>query len=210
MTRLLVVSCMVLFLASCAPVQQRSFETNAIRAEIEAAHETARPEAEPTVVETRTTPSGADYNRERLTIEPIGMSVSLWSGGPFLGSSSGMSWRKWTAYRGFSLISEPDFFRVTGYEEEAEKAENHHTGAVMETVGGGLLAVIGLALLSNGYGDMPVDWTQARIGYLAAITGLALAWDGSVRMDQNWAPFDLANGIANQYNAELLRPGPDD
>lgn len=196
--------CAVLVLTSCAPVQDRSYHRSAIRSEILAEH--VPDEAAEKVSETteRSALSDAEFNRQRLTIEPVGMSAGFWSGGLYGGSATGMSWRKWLAYKGFSLISEPEFFRVAGYEEEAGRAERHHTGAIMEAVGGGLLATMGLVVLADSDGD------ASLLGVLMAAAGIGLTWDGSIRMDQNWAPFDIAKDVADQYNSQLLRGRADE
>jgi hypothetical protein len=204
MNRIAAVCLAALVLTSCAVQQDRTFESRAIRAEVDAAHEPAPDRAASAPSQTPALVDDIDYNRQRLSVEPVGMSAGLWGGGPYLGSSSSMSWRKWLAYKGFSLISEPEFFQITGYEEEAQRAQSHYSGAIAETVGGGLLATVGLVFLAAGYGETPIDWTQANIGYLSALTGLAVMWHGGTRMDQNWAPYDLAKGIADQYNARLL------
>jgi hypothetical protein len=209
MLRFTVVVCLAALATSCAPMH-RNTGTSAVRAEIEAAHEAAPERGETAAVEEQRYFGSADYNRERLTIEPIGMSAGMWSGGPYFGSAAGMSWRKWIAYKGFYKVSEPEFFRITGYLEEAKRAQGYYSGAVAEAIGGGVLATIGLVFLFSGYGASPIDWTQADIGYIAAGVGSILLWHGGMRLDQNWAPFDLAQGIANEYNAQLARQGPDD
>lgn len=202
--RCVVVLCAVLLLASCAPVQDRSYHRSAIRSEILAEHVPDSPAETPGAAVEGSALTDAEFNRQRLTIEPVGMSAGFWSGGLYGGSATGMSWRKWLAYQGFSLISEPEFFRVAGYEEEAGRAERHHTGAIMEAVGGGLLATMGLVILADSDGDVPL------LGILTAVAGIGLAWDGSIRMDQNWAPFDIAKDVADQYNSQLLRGRADE
>lgn len=206
MRNLFLIGCALLLLTSCASVQDYSSDRAFIRGEYEASRPANLGVQQPAPVEPLAElPDGTDYNRERLTIEPMGMSADIWSSGPFVGTGSGMTWRKWLAYKGFSQVSEPEFFRLTGYPDEAEKAQGHYKAAIGEMIGGGLLAVVGCIFLAGGYGDSPVDWTQVDIGYLAGIVGVALTWDGSVRMDHNWAPFGLVNGIAEQYNERLLR-----
>jgi hypothetical protein len=208
MTRLGLVMCAVLLLASCAPVQDHSFESNAIRSEILAGHAAERTEVQPEPAAAREPYWGPEYQRQRLSIEPIGMSAGFWGGGWFGGSATGMSWRKWLAYQGFSEISEPEFFEVTGYADEARRAQSHHNLAIAETFGGAFVSVLGLVVVAGGYGETPIDWTQADIGYVISLVGLGMVWDGSVRMDRNWAPFDLAKGIADEYNAGLRPSDP--
>lgn len=210
MKRVVAVISICLMLTSCAPVQDRSYEANAIRSQIVAGNVPEEERELPGAAPPEREPGGFDFNRERLTIEPVGMSASLWSGGLYAGSATGMTWRKWLAYRGFTKISEPEFFRTTGYEQEAKLAETFRTLTIAEAVGGVALAGLGLLLLSSGYDDRPVDWGQVRVGYAASIVGIALTWDGSIRMEQNWAPYDLAKDIASQYNARLLSSDSDD
>ena len=66
------------------------------------------------------------YNREKLSIE-----VKTQSYGSFsmrTGTTSSREIKSWTAYKGFNPITEVEFFTLTGFEEEAQKAREHEEG----------------------------------------------------------------------------------
>jgi len=61
------------------------------------------------------------YERLKLSVEVKEIGMGSYGGGGI----SYASWRKWTAYEGFTKISEEEFFKKTGYEREAGKAAGY-------------------------------------------------------------------------------------
>lgn len=89
-----------------------------------------------------------NFNRNKLSIEIVGQSTGSYGGygsGLYGGSISTTSWHQWTAYQGMDKkLTEEEYFRLTGYDEEANKAKERY-----EKINNNLM--LGAALSIGGY-----------------------------------------------------------
>jgi len=80
-----------------------------------------------------------------------GMTGSVSGIGFVSGTISTESWTKWTAYVGFTKITEERFFTITGYPEQARQARKHvQSGKTPRTAG----LVLGIGGLGAGTQDL--------------------------------------------------------
>ena len=158
------------------------------------------------------------FNQQKLSIEPEGVSFNSFG----LGIYSISTWRRWTAYKGFSPLSEHEFFSITGYEAEAQKAKVYRsTNNSLIVMGAGLgiagtvATVIGAMNTTTrhydyGYGvegDIEeADPDEGLIigGLIASAVGTGLLYAGIIGLSKNWAPYATVEGIADGYNRKLL------
>jgi hypothetical protein len=159
-----------------------------------------------------------EYNQSKLSVEVEGVVIGSYGSGLW----SGSSWRRWTAYKGFDRLSEERFFRVTGYDAEAEKARSYNAsnsgmtaiGAIL-TVGGTIAALVGASKTKTthydyGYGingDLEESDPDAGLvygGLIAAGIGSGLMYAGILGLSRNWAPYAVVEGITNEYNQKII------
>jgi len=78
-----------------------------------------------------------ELNRQRLTVEIYVQMYGFLSinrlGGMNIGGASLSEVKKWKAYQGFREISEPDFFEIAGYKEEAERCRKYYENLRLKT-----------------------------------------------------------------------------
>lgn len=134
-----------------------------------------------------------EFSRKKLSIETIGISTIRFTEDFTFGM--GREWRKWRAYRGFSLITEANFFQIAGYSEESEMARSYRQKIINLTISG--LGVTGIGMI------IMTDKENIRFGYLVASFGIGLGMAGALKMNTNWAPYSLAADIASEYNYNL-------
>lgn len=149
---------------------------------------------------------------KKLSIEPVGITRLHTSG------DIPSTWKKWVAYRGFDPISEEEFFRITGYNAEAEKVESHKRSGRSRMLLGFGIGIADVALLLKGWSEFevtspnndnvlfqrtsfPNELTLA--GAIVSGIGGAIIRDGALMSRMNWAPYSVAESIANEYNRSL-------
>ena len=144
------------------------------------------------------------FNRIKLNVEAQGQAFGTAGGNATTGVMvSGESWIKWTPYRGLTKISEGEFFRIAGYEEEGNAADRYHftsrrtwlIGVIVTVVGG-----LGGALI----GTSTDNFLFTAIGLVAMSGGAVAAVLGGIRMMKNLYPYVTAIDIAEEYNAFVL------
>ena len=137
------------------------------------------------------------YERLKLSVEVKEIGMGSYGGGGI----SYASWRKWTAYEGFTKISEEEFFKKTGYEREAGKAAGYRKKGDLLFWGGTATCVTGLVLMfSTAAAD---EFTGVMIGGVMALGGLIPMYLGFTYRQSNWAPYSTVDGVAEEYNREL-------
>jgi len=140
----------------------------------------------------------SQYNRQKLTIEV--------SAEGFVSDFAVSSWRSWTPYKGFAKISESDFFQITGYDVEAQKAMSYHSGAQLMEISGGLATLAGIGLIIAAANESSSEGQRTNclvFGLVLDVLGLGLLYAGWERSSKRWAPVSVAQPIAEEYNYQL-------
>jgi hypothetical protein len=165
-------------------------------------------------IENLTADQKKEYNRKKVTVEK----VSETSGN--MGWYWGMFAKKvdtWRAFKGLAnQIEAEEFFRITGYTEEANKVKKNLDEANGKITAGYLLYFGGLigslipketyhAETSYTYSYTTTTYPYATIGTLAWIGGLWIAYDGTLKKLKPIAPFQTALDIADEYNKGLVK-----
>ena len=107
---------------------------------------------------------------------------------------------------GFTPISEEEFFRKTGYAEEARQAANFRKKGNMLFWGGLTASTVGIILMfipsedEDGYTEYPL----LGLGALLALGGIVPMYMSIGYKATNWAPYSSVEGIADEYNKQLL------
>jgi len=142
------------------------------------------------------------YEKNKLSVEVTGMAMGSYSAGMV----SATSWRKWHAYKGFTPISEEEFFRKTGYEEEARQAASFRKKGNMLFWGGLTACTLGviLALISGEDEDGYTEYPLLGYGAIIGVAGLVPMVMSIGYRTTNWAPYSSVEGIADDYNKQLL------
>lgn len=146
-----------------------------------------------------------EFNRQRLNVEV----TQQFSGFVSLryGMMGGESTTRWKGYRGFTQISEPEFYRIAGYEEEARQAERFRRGGVQMTIWGGVGYTIGMGIIVAAAG-VPYDQDQlfgtlmVAGGTIAIGSAFPLGF-GISRLMRNWSPASQSVSVAEEYNSVL-------
>lgn len=145
-----------------------------------------------------------EFLREKITISITRTGFGTYGSGIITYSEI----KYWEAYKGFEKISEVDLFKLTGYEYEAQMAEQYHN-QTMVMLGGGFFAMIigtGLIVLdiinSENNSNLERIWPPVIFsGCLLDIIGSILIFASSFR--GNWAPAEKAMEVAEEYNKKL-------
>lgn len=154
-----------------------------------------------------------EYNRRKLTVEKV------------TESSGGMGWYwgffskkidTWRAFKGLAnQIEAEEFFRITGYIEEADKVKKNiddSNGKITLGVvlyGGGLVAMLvpKTETVDLGYG---VDYEELSYpflvpGTIASLVGVYFWYDGMLKKLKPVAPYQSAFDIAEEYNKSIIQ-----
>ena len=162
------------------------------------------------------------YMKNKLNIELKAKTTGGAYGGSSIVSYSGETSTKWEAYKGFDRISEEQFFQLTGYNDEAERAQAYHRNSKKMGWGGCLAGIVGLSLFSSGealfeeidfgsddqeYKDREVDKSDSLHGNGAflMLSGTIASVYGFMRLEQNWTAYSTVHGMANEHNNKLLQ-----
>ncbi|MCC6476828.1 hypothetical protein IT157_07195 [bacterium] len=158
------------------------------------------------------------FNLQKMNIETEGYSLGSYGGG----GMTATTWRRWTAYEGFTPMTEEHFFLKTGYTAEADKARKYKQSAGAYMGVGVVLALVGTVMAlagasktktthyDYGYGvegdleEADPDLGLVIGGGVASTLGLGLALAGAAASNRNWAPYATVSGIADDYNKRLM------
>ena len=164
-------------------------------------------------LESLTSEQKKEYNRSKLTVEEMSKNINdlgLWYMDIISSRVNG-----WYAFKGLSVqINTEEFFRLTGYDEEADMVNKRSTAAMRKIIAGGVLYVIG-----NVAQVIPVQETENIGGYefvsysypllLPGIaiwaTGLYLGYSGLIDKYKPITPYQTAIDIADEYNKNLIK-----
>ena len=154
--------------------------------------------------------AAADPVRDRLFIQYRSGVFGTWS--QYGGGVA--TYSEWRYFHGFERISEAEFLRIAGYQDEAAQADRHATinrwlvgGGVAFSAAGLVSAVIGVAIdpFQHPFGSAERETAMLRAD-VALFTGATLALLGIVPMSiaiargENWLPLEQAYAIAEHHN----------
>ena len=161
-----------------------------------------------------------EFERQKLSIEVIGQFSGSIS--PSLGIMSGSSYNKWIGYQGFRKVSESEFFKISGYEKESIEAFEYNETAKKELIGGAIAEAAGLIVYLIGitqkkevpgkwigdiyfpsYEEPNPNWPLVTIGAAATIGGIVYIFKGARKISRNWAPAQIAQSAAAEFNRKL-------
>jgi len=163
-------------------------------------------------IENLTSDQKKEYNRRKLTVEQ----VSETSGG--MGWYWGFFSKKvdtWRAFKGLANQIEPEeFFRITGYTEEANKVKQNLENANTNiSLGVGLYVVglIGSIIPKTETKDLGYGYTYEEVSYpyllpgtIAWIGGIYFWYQGILLKLKPVAPYQTAVDIAKEYNNDII------
>lgn len=124
---------------------------------------------------------------------------------------------EWMAYKGFEKITEGEFFKITGFASEAEKARIYRENTSAMIGGGAVSFWAGVVMFCYGISqtkEVPYEYISGTyekedadeglmlLGLILGVGGLSLRAKGKAR-SANWAPYYTVSGIAEKYNREL-------
>jgi len=158
-----------------------------------------------------------EYNRRKLTVEKVSE------------SSGGMGWYwgffskrvdTWRAFKGLAnQIEAEEFFRITGYTEEADKVRKN-----LDDANGKI--TLGVVLYAGGLIGSLIPKTETRTehyeylgdidyeeitypylipGTIAWLGGIYFWYDGMLKKLKPVAPYQTAADIADEYNKKILK-----
>jgi hypothetical protein len=138
------------------------------------------------------------FNQQKLSFDTQSGSTGSISE---YGSISLTNYKFWVPYQGFNKISEGDFFRIAGYEEEAKEVDSYLRVRNWLTFGGlgVMLAGVYLTETSGNTYDDPAYIT----GSLLAIVGSGAAAGGVFMFFSNKYPANIAENVAEDFNNRL-------
>ena len=152
-----------------------------------------------------------EYNRKKLSVEKItdASGNMVWYWWIYAGRVD-----TWIAFKGLANQIEPEeFFRITGYKEEADKVQKMKESSKSKIKGGYLLYLLGLYASIKpvtetedvyGYDVRTVSYPFLIPGTIAQFAGLYFVYDGMLKNLKPVAPFQTAYDIAEDYNNLLM------
>jgi len=163
-------------------------------------------------VENLTDDQKKEYNRRKLTVEQVSE------------TSGGMGWYwgffskrvdTWRAFKGLGNQIEPEeFFRITGYIEEANKVKKNLENANSKITLGVVLyagGLIGSLIPKTETQDLGYGVTYEEVSYpfllpgtIAWLGGVYLWYQGMLMKLKPVAPYQTASDIADEYNKKLI------
>ena len=163
-------------------------------------------------IENLTSDQKKEYNRRKLTVEKVSESSGNmgWYWGFFAKKVD-----TWRAFKGLAnQIEAEEFFRITGYTEEANKVKkiledaNGKIGMGWALYLGGLVASIipktETEDLGYGYTYDKISYPYLLPGTIAWAGGLWLVYDGMLKKLKPVAPYQSAADIAEEYNKSII------
>jgi len=167
-------------------------------------------------IENLTTDQKKEYNRRKLTVEKVSESSGNmgWYWGFFAKKVD-----TWRAFKGLAnQIEAEEFFRITGYTEEANTVKKNLEDANSK-IGMGWVLYFGGAIVSiipktetytehyDYLGDIvyeEITYPYLLPGTIAWIGGLWLVYDGMLKKLKPVAPYQSAADIAEEYNNGII------
>ncbi len=116
---------------------------------------------------------------------------------------TGIDYDYWIGYQGFNKISEPKFFEIAGYEEEAREAAKYHKRKVQMIVGGLASMVAGSLLLSSMHEDEH-PYNDVLGAVLTGAGGIVFSV-GTYMSLTNRYPSNVAQMVADDFNDRLMQ-----
>jgi len=167
-------------------------------------------------IENLTSDQKKEYNRRKLTVEKVSESSGNmgWYWGFFAKKVD-----TWRAFKGLAnQIEAEEFFRITGYTEEANKVKknledaNGKIGLGWVLYFGGLIGswIPKTETYTEHYeylGDIEyeeISYPYVLPGTVAWIGGLWLVYDGMLKKLKPVAPYQSAADIAEEYNKGII------
>ena len=163
-----------------------------------------------------------EYNRRKLTVELLskadatGGATSFFGGGT-IAALSAVSSSSWRAFEGLSSpLTAEEFFRVAGYNKEAEdlKKKNEYlnnkaTLSLVLIFGGLIGSFIPVEEKQKKQFEWDSDYYETTFpffisGTIAWIVGLSLAFGVIAEYSKQVAPFQVAAEIAEEYNKKII------
>jgi hypothetical protein len=139
-----------------------------------------------------------EYQKQKLSVEVRRKGAGSYGSGMI----SYSSWLWWDAYQGFNKITEAEFFRIIGYEDEARQAARHRRTGQILCWGGVGGAVIGATImLVGGYDNVTKTTIGAVIGLGSCIPMIMSIGINS----RNCYPYSTVEGLTEDYNRSLLQ-----
>jgi hypothetical protein len=138
------------------------------------------------------------YNQQRFTFDFQSGSTG------YIGSTGIMSmsnYRRWVPYQGFNKLSEFEFFKIAGYEKEANEAKVYNASRLGLLIGGLVALLGGEYLVLKSDTDAP-GFTTGRV--LVSSGGVATLI-GAFMYLSNRYPSNIAVSVAEEYNNKLRK-----
>ena len=163
-------------------------------------------------IENLTTDQKKEYNRKKLTVEKVSESSGNmgWYWGFFAKKVD-----TWRAFKGLAnQIEAEEFFRISGYTEEANTVKKNLEDANSKIGMGWVLYLGGLVVsiipktetedLGYGYSYDTVTYPYLLPGTIAWAGGLWLVYEGMLKKLKPVAPYQSAADIAEEYNNGII------
>lgn len=165
-----------------------------------------------------------EYNRGKLSIEVIGQSsgnIGGFGSSMFGAATQSTSWYQWTAYQGMGKqLTESEFLKLTGYDDEAQKAAQRMEKMKNILILGGLASVGGMivALIPktttkveyyeylgyNEYEEITYTYPYLWPGAIVSVVGSGFFYSAMMQARKNYAPSSTVQQIADDYNQQLI------
>lgn len=171
-----------------------------------------------------------EFNRAKISIEVIGQStgnIGGYGSGLFGATFQSTSWFQWAAYQGMGKqLTEADFFTLTGYDDEAQKAAERAERINNSLVYGSIAGLGGLIAMSisktttkvehYSYGNAPYEYSGSYEyedttypfivpGAIIGFVGLVMVYAAAMGTRINWAPVSTVQQITDDYNQQVIR-----
>ena len=166
-----------------------------------------------------------EYDRRKLTVDAIDVAKLKYhtaAAGDSTTESYLTSWKKWRGHRGLMPVTEEKFFRIAGYNKEADIIKKYKNDGKPLIAFGALITAAGIVMMVNGYektktiggfdeyGIPDFEYVHkngnlALAGLISLCVGLGMAFTGLGKLHHdNWSTYGVAQWIADEYNAGLL------
>lgn len=157
----------------------------------------------PVLVLAQTPNSDADLIREQLLVKVQGQMIGSVNAKTGLMTASTI--RTWTPYKGFTAISEEQFFSIAGFEQEADQARRFHSKRKVMLSVGGIGMLLGLAGMMTPFLDDFSNWSMDFMWISAGVLTASSIPLFMAVFRPNWATVEIAIRVADTYNASLAK-----
>ncbi|MEM1094843.1 MAG: hypothetical protein AAGJ10_09595 [Bacteroidota bacterium] len=116
----------------------------------------------------------------------------------------------WTAYRGYTRLSESDFFALANQDALAQSAKRTKRARYLAIGLGGLSFISGALLFGSGggfdsAGNLNTSMRPQIIGGLLMGAGSVSVGLGAIGLTQRSVPYWMAQEVADDYNDQLIQ-----